>query len=212
MSISKGSERVKAWIYAVINPWSEALEVENQLLASGNTTFRWLSKKLEYIRPVAEHLGSRSARLILDDLTRGAPGVREFALSHDNCVHELEVRANEAHHFFVSSAEFGDEFRSVIEHLEKRNTSVVPTMSRDDLIAWVAQRIINNGADASDRWEDFSFWKTHQATLLSYRARLGKLTSDIDTFHRMNEEQIRHLDDLRTQLVENYDVPPAFVA
>lgn len=35
MSISKGSERVKAWIYVIINPWSEAMENENSLLGEG---------------------------------------------------------------------------------------------------------------------------------------------------------------------------------
>ncbi len=119
MSISKGSERVKAWIYAVINPWSEALEVENQLLASGNTTYRWSSDKLEYLRPVAELLSGRSARLILDDLTRAQAGITELVDEHDGLVRELEQAAKSAQQTLASN----DMFRESIKQLKESDRS-----------------------------------------------------------------------------------------
>ncbi|MBL8923430.1 MAG: hypothetical protein JNJ54_31545 [Myxococcaceae bacterium] len=208
MSISKGSERVKAWIYVVINPWCEALEVENQLLASGNTTFRWTSQKLEYVRTVAEHLSGRSARLILDDLTRGEPGMADFVKVHDEPVRELELAARDAHRLLSSDAGF----RVDIERLVVAAPNVVPKMETSELVKWAAQRVINNGCDASERWQDYAFWVLHQGTLLTHREQIPEVTRIIGVLRQKNEWLLQLLTDTRNKFVESYDVPPAFVA
>ncbi len=82
-------------------------------------------------------------------------------------------------------------------------------MSTEELANWAAQRIINNGRDVSDRWEDFPFWKKHHTTLLSYRQRLGNLESCVSKLSTKNEWFINQLSEIRARLVDSYDIPPA---
>jgi hypothetical protein len=49
----RGSERVKAWVYAILNPVIEALRREIELLRSGNLSWRVHSRRCEYIRPIS---------------------------------------------------------------------------------------------------------------------------------------------------------------
>lgn len=209
MAIARGSERVKAWIYAIINPWSEALEVENQLLATGNTTYRWTTQRLEFIRPVAEHLAGRGARLVLDDFLRGQPGAAELVQQHDPFVKKLSDSAIADHDRLASDLEFV----KVIQRL--RDTAPVTSpadMGTNELARWAAQRIINNGADVSQRWDDYGFWKQHEATLLSYRARAAGVLAATEELSSANASVMRQLVEIRNQLVDSYDVPPAYVA
>jgi hypothetical protein len=159
---------VKAWIYVVINPWCEAMEIENQRLATGNTTFRWEAGTLEYLRVLADHLAGRSARLILDDLVRGEKGLKEFAQVHDDLVRALEKAAREAHRQLDSD----DAFQDAVRHLLKSTPSVVPKMDPDPLVKWAAQRVINSGNDVASRFEDHAFWTHHHKELLTYREQI----------------------------------------
>jgi hypothetical protein len=208
VSISKGSERVKAWIYVVINPWCEAMEIENQLLATGNTTFRWEAGALEYLRVLADHLAGRSARLILEDLVRGEKGLKEFAQVHDDLVRALEKAAREAHRQLDSDHAFQDSVR----HLLKSAPSVAPKMDPDTLVKWTAQRVINSGNDVTSRFEDHAFWTHHQKVLLTYREQIPELVKSAGELQQKNEWLLQQLSDVRNQLVEDHDVPPAFVA
>ncbi len=207
MSISKGSERVKAWIYVIINPWSEAMENENSLLGEGNTTFRWSSNKLEYLRPVVDHLAGRSARLILDDLIRGQPGLKEYVQVHDDLVRDLEKAAQRAHHELTAD----DAFTEAVTLLAKQEPSVVPKMDVSELAKWAAQRIINNGSDVSSRWEDYAFWTRHRVPLLTYRDRFPDVLAFAEQLRSKNDWLLARLGEVRNDLVEEHDVPPAFV-
>lgn len=203
MPIAKGSERVKAWIYAIINPWSEALEVENQLLASGNTTYRWSTQGLEFIRPVAEHLAGRGARLVLDDFVRGQPAAAELVQHHDQAVKALAEAVAAEHARLVADPGFQQD----IQRLRS------PTdLTIEELVRWAAQRIINNGRDVSQRWEDYGFWKKHETTLLTYRENATDVLSAMESLRKANDDVLKQLAEIRAQLVESYDVPPAYVA
>src|SRR5258708_39504176 len=50
----RGSERVKAWVYTILNPVIDSLRRETDLLKSGNLSWRAHSRRLEYIRPLSE--------------------------------------------------------------------------------------------------------------------------------------------------------------
>ncbi|MGH9432455.1 MAG: hypothetical protein ACRD3T_13020, partial [Terriglobia bacterium] len=50
------SKRVEAWIYTVVNPLIESLRREAFLFEKGNLSWRWYSRRCEYIRPVVEYI------------------------------------------------------------------------------------------------------------------------------------------------------------
>lgn len=56
----KGSRRVEAWIYTVINPLIEALKVEKSFLKDRNWTWRYETKSLEFILPLENYIDSAS--------------------------------------------------------------------------------------------------------------------------------------------------------
>jgi hypothetical protein len=51
------SKRVEAWVYAVLNPLIENLGREIFLLSKGNLSWRFYSRKCEYIHPTSDYIG-----------------------------------------------------------------------------------------------------------------------------------------------------------
>src|SRR5438445_12433546 len=84
----KGSERVKAWVYSVLNPLMEALRAENTLLAKKNITWRYQTTGMEFILPTRD-LIQLSARPNYDDLLRGYPSLKPEMEHRDEKVQVL---------------------------------------------------------------------------------------------------------------------------
>ena len=87
----KGSERVKSWVYAILNPAIESLRRETALLKTGNLSWRAHTKRCEYIRPVDELIDPPS-QPILDDFLAEDPTLRDHFNKHDAALARLEEK------------------------------------------------------------------------------------------------------------------------
>jgi hypothetical protein len=210
MEPARGSERVKAWVYAVINPWESAVDLSVRLLATGNTTFRFESDDLEYIRTVTRQLGGRGPELILEDLKRLHAEVAPLEREHDGVVSRVREAARGAHAWLSASAHF----REVVAAKLDESPSLVSAELKPELSKWMAQRVVNAGRDASANWADFAFWSKHRETLLVFRddealqGLIMVLREAAVAFATVRDR----LGALRSKLVDDYDIPPAFVA
>lgn len=207
MPIGQNSERVKAWIYVVINPLARALEIESTLLASGNSSYRWTSDRLEVIRAVEDHLAGPSAALILEDLCTARPEVRDLVARHDEKVRSLEQAARDD---FKRLAE-DDEFLQVVQMLKASEPKLKDFPTRE-LTKWASQRVLNSETNVSNRWEDAPLWTAqNEQTIGSYRSRPERARAAMKALTDENQRLQEELRQLRLKLVDEYDVPPAYV-
>src|SRR5438874_188584 len=90
------SRRVQAWVYTILNPLIESLRREVYLLKKGNLSWRWPSKKCEYIRPIVEYLDKSHLPnyedFLADELN---PEFKGHFDKHDQAVAELESAASQ---------------------------------------------------------------------------------------------------------------------
>ncbi len=77
----RGSRRVEGWVYEVINPILDVLPGEIALLDAGNVTWRFLQRRLEFIRPIAEYLTPDGLH-ILHDFGRAHADVPKHVQGH----------------------------------------------------------------------------------------------------------------------------------
>src|SRR5438270_10126280 len=110
------SKRVQAWVYAILNPLIESLEREVFLLAKGNLSWRFYSKKCEYIRPISEYIEASQRPnyedFLSDPLNPNFPGMFE---NHDRALSEVESKAAEFADNLMQDKEFQAEVNRSLE-------------------------------------------------------------------------------------------------
>jgi hypothetical protein len=62
----KGTRRIEAWIYTVINPLIEAHKIEKSFLRDKNWTWRYSTKNLEFILPLEGYMDSAYIPILRD--------------------------------------------------------------------------------------------------------------------------------------------------
>lgn len=203
----KGSERVKAWIYAVVNPWSDILELEHNLLSEGSVSFRWQRGELEFVRPLRSSL-ARGAELILRDLARIRPEVKEWELKHDTAVECLRRSALAA----SAAITGGEGFRAAVMRARDATPDLARRVAKNDeqLIGWMAERALNNVGELSSDYSDADFWNQHRSDLIAARGdqKMARLDGDRALLIEVDEKTSQFLSELRESLVDEYDVPP----
>jgi len=218
---AKGSDRVRAWVYAVINPWADSLALENNVLEAGSVSYRWHRRDFEHLRPIRDHL-LRGTDLILDDLIRyydpgrvplpfrDGPG--EWQKQHDGQLACLRLAAQKA--FDELNAR-----RDLTEELQRAAAETSDLVKKADLEGaeleryrgQLTERILNNATNLSRDYSDAEFWNQHRQRFIRYRdgAHVASMDSEREKLRAMNEEHAQKLSELRSKIVDEFDIPPA---
>ncbi len=205
----KGTERAKAWIYSVLNPLMEDLRAENTLLAKKNITWRYQTVEMEFIRQTRE-LISPSARPNYDDLLRGVPPLRQAMEKRDGKVEVLLRTALECWKALTGY------FRSQVESSLKQwkeEGHLYPGGATPEGEFWllIAEHVINNIEELPAHYTSRAFWSRFRGNFL--RARYGNTFSQLEQatveLTKANEVLIEILDQTRSHLCEEYDIPAA---
>lgn len=202
------SERVKAWIYAVINPWTEACEFENAFLTRRCASFRWRKNRLEHIRDVKSHLLSGAA-LILEDLERFNHDARFLRVEHDAFVPKILGASNALMDLLRVAPDVDASIRACTD----MNPEAARAISTDPAVvkSTLLEDVVNNEQELSDQYSDSALWNKCREELLRFRtgAAADGLDASLAELERFNNKSIDALRKLRWALVDKYDVPPA---
>ena len=190
-----GRNRVEAWIYGVINPLEEAVEIEALAGLRRDPTFRSRGVGLENLLRFRKYL-TRSGALILDDLSTYHPPIKETEKRHDELIAELEWEANSL--FKRLSA--NPDFQTFVEQNFK------DVCAPDSMLREVTENLINDTAESVDPNEgSFSeAWNRSLPSLKKFRKEAGyqALESKLAELREHSENIRGELMRLRAQLVE----------
>src|ERR1035441_683016 len=100
-----GRERVKAWIYTVINPILDGLTIEGAFLEKKNWTFRRYNRELEFIRPISSFMSYQS-RPNWEDFTASSPDAKVKIDSRDVQRDELRETCRVAFDYLAANSDF----------------------------------------------------------------------------------------------------------
>lgn len=205
-----GSTRVKSWVYAVINPWSELLDFERGFLEAEHVSFRHRARTLEHLKPIREQLVP-GTRLIIDDLEGERADVKAWEREHDDAVSALQSVAAESYDRLLADPTFAPLVRKRFE--EK------PALARDFaedpefLVRLTAERVVNRADELGSSFGgvDYEFWNAIRNEVLQLRSLpfFQQLTQSRERLLKVIAEQVGRLADLRRELVRTYDIPAA---
>lgn len=201
--LTPGRHRVEAWIYGVINPLAEAVEREGMLGLGRAPTYRWRTYTLERILPFRGYL-SRGAVLILEDLASHDRGFLKLEKRHDALVELVRSAAQRVFNVAVKDPEF----RSFVE---KHFTEIFD--GSDFMHSDVAQDLANDVSElVNAKAGTYPYlWNQRLPELKKLRQRFhyGELVAALEKLHVGSELILQELVELRAELVQEFDVPPA---
>jgi hypothetical protein len=207
----KGSQRVKAWVYSIINPLLEALQGENTLLASKNITWRYHTQRMEFIVPTREHIQS-SARPNYDDFLRGYAEVKPQMQQRDLKQQVLSRAAIGCWEYLTKY----DLLKPTVElHLKqwKEEGNPYPGGAVPEKEFWLlmAEHVMNNAQELPHHYTNRAFWSRFRQQLLAWRMadEFSKLEESVADLVKSNELLVDGLDRARSSLCEEYNIPAA---
>ncbi len=207
----KGTERPKAWIYSIMNPLMEDLLAENQLLAKKNITWRYQTTEMEFIRKTRDRV-SPLARPNYDDLLRGRPDMQPSMATRDAKVETL----NQAAHTCWTHLTQYDWFRLGVEQwlkqwTEEGNAYPGGAVPKEEFWLQAAEHVINDVKELPYHYASQAFWSRYQQIFLGNRTGMpfSELERTILELEKNNKSLIEILDQTRSHLCEEYDIPAA---
>jgi hypothetical protein len=203
-------ERVKAWIYSVINPILDGLAIEAGFLEKGNWTFRRYNRDLEFIRPIPNFVTYQS-RPNWDDFTLSNPAAMEKIDRRDDQRKELRDACRAAFDSLVAKPDFVekvDECFRVFEVEAPGETSRLthPAVKPHEVIA---ELVVNNRAGVPDHTGIYPFWSRFREELMRFRAGVEFDNADQAglELRKRSEDLSLELSKTRSDLAAEYDVP-----
>lgn len=140
--------RVASWIYTVINPVIESLRGEVRHLESGNVSWRWYSRRCEYIRFVRDYVEPHNSPNFDDFLIENEEFVKRFE-RHDTSLRKTEHKAAKFYDLLFSEVIFKEQVNQALQEFELAGDlaqSSAPNLDSlaKELSQYVAEYIINN--------------------------------------------------------------------
>jgi hypothetical protein len=205
----KGTERVKAWIYSVLNPLMEDLRAENKLLSQKNITWRYQTASMEFILLTRDWI-SPSVRPNYDDLLRGIPALRQKLGERDKKVEVLFQVAQEC--WKQLTAHFRVRVEQPLKQwIEEGNPYPGGGTPEEEFWLLIAELVMNNIEDLPPHYTSRAFWSRFRSNFLEVRyvPNFSQLEQTITELKKANEVLAETLDQTRSQLCEEYDIPAA---
>jgi hypothetical protein len=209
----RGSERVKAWVYAILTPLIEALRRETSLLKTGNLSWRAYKKRCEYIHPTQE-LINPSHEPILDDLLSEDSNLRGRLNEHDSALEKLETAASK----FAQELTQASAFQGLITECLSKYASMrdlnplLPDLGDASRIpGYVAEFLVNNTETLPQHYTMFSFWETFRPEFMQFKQRSSfhAISHCTESLTRISDKLRPDLETMRLNMAREYDIPAA---
>jgi hypothetical protein len=213
----RGSERVKAWVYTILNPVIDSLRRETELLKSGNLSWRVHSRRCEYIRPIAELIDANQ-QPNLEDFLVEHPTFGDRFTQHDSALAGLEQATTESVQLLLKAPSFQGQVRKCLEHYEGMlpfNPTHPDLRELPGKIAeYIAEFIANNSRSLPRHYTLYAFWKEYAETFQEYfegftETKHHNVRGKTLELLRISEQLSVDLEALRLTLVREYDIPAA---
>lgn len=211
--LKKGTRRVEAWIYTVINPLIEALKVEKSFLKDKNWTWRFQIKDLEFILPFEKYVDSASLPNF-EDFLKANPQIGRRRRKHDNLRVELSENCEISFKYLIALGPFQNQIRSSLSEYQKENSArEYPggAISKKDFDKLIAQYIVNCIKELPGHYTTSEFWSQFRDKFLKFRNSgvFKKLDASGEQMENEGDLSLRTLENLRSNLCEKYDIPAA---
>ena len=215
MKPRRGSERIKAWVYVVLNPLIESFGREAELLKTGDLSWRVHSRRCEYIRPVPE-LVDFDQRPNLEDFLAENPSFRERFAEHDSAVTKVEKNTTLFVRDLLASPNFQQRVAQCLSDYESRRLSSNPSYPdlsdpRDQIPDYVAEFIVNNATSLPAHYNLHCFWEMFgekfQEFLIAFKQ--GTTARAAEKLMAISGHLGADLVSLRLTLCREYDIPAA---
>ncbi len=212
----RGSERIKAWVYAIMNPLIDSFRRETELLKTGNLSWRVHSRRCEYIRPIAE-LIDFDQRPNLEDFLAENPNFRARFDDHDSAVAAVEQAAARFVHGLLQSSLFKKQVAECLRNYESLARTSNPTYPeligyvRERAAEYIAECLVNNTKSLPQHYVHYAFWESFAPEFEPFRKRQAfAATADAAKKLLNVSEQLRtDVESLRLKLCRKYDIPAA---
>jgi hypothetical protein len=210
----KHSQRVAAWIYAVINPILEGLERELEFVKSGNLTWRYYSQRFEFIRPIQQYVESSQWPNYSDFLVEN-PDCEDGFRSHDEAIEALNNSASALYSWLLSSPQLTRALSVSVNEYEARRSSDLRlsdlTYMQSDLPKVVAEYLINDVQTLPSHYVVSKFWAIASGNLLDLRTlnNFGPLRQNAQFLKLRSQEVKARLETLRLDFLRKFDLPAA---
>lgn len=207
----KGSERVKAWVYSVINALLEALRAENTLLTARNITWRYHIRKMEFILSTRDHIPP-SARPNYDDLLRGYADLKPQVEQRDLTLKVLSQVALECWEHLTKYNLLRPAVEGQLKQWkEEGNPYPGGAVPEEEFWLLIAEHVMNNAEELPHHYSNRAFWSRFKQNLLAFRGGgpFSKLEKSIANLMKSNETLVDRLDLARARFCEDYDIPAA---
>lgn len=191
---TRGSLRVQAWIYTVINPLVDWCDRDLRLLRAWNLTWSRVTGHAESVRAGRDQLGA-GGRLNLEDLLRHFPEVGLLLEAQERQLFLAVEAARETHLALIDHAGF----RGAVLSARGRHES-----PETDLVADMAVAFINGGDD-DETWVELKPRLEHLPGLDAYDGLRERLRTVAAATAELSEALVA----LRALLCEEFDLPPS---
>src|SRR5260370_25740525 len=212
------ANRVQAWVYAILNPVIEGVRRELQWIEKGKLSWRFYSKKCEYIRPVVEYIDANQSPNYEDFLADGMnEGFKSGIDVHDNAVFTVEAAATTLFDGLMRSALFLNEVKKAFDEYKLRAHDKPqypdPDSIERDLPKYVAQYLINRTDLLPGHYLIHKFWEEFRSRfdLSAYQLResFQAFKLSIHTLKDTSQGLLAALEKHRYGLCSTYDIPAA---
>ena len=205
--IRRGSRRVAAWVYTVINPLIEALKDGKTLLKEKNWTWRYETKNLEFILPLDGYIDLASIPNF-EGFLKAHPEVERKRKRHEELRVALSENCRIAFNYLIELQAFQDKVSSSRSTYGEYPGGAVPEM---DFAKLIAQYIVNYIKDLPGYYTTSKFWARYEPEFSQFRTgkEFEKLEAAGKQLENHDEKLLARLKDLRSVLCKKYDVPDA---
>jgi hypothetical protein len=157
------SKRVEAWVYAVLNPLIESLQRESFLLSKGNLSWRFYSRRCEYIHPIRDYVRidqrPNYEDFVSDPLNTG---FLERFEAHDRALAEVELSASRFSNGLIHADLFVEKMQESLKEYESiaRGNPLYSydESMRESLPRAVAELLVNRIDALPEHYGTAKFW------------------------------------------------------
>ncbi len=210
----KRSERVKSWIYAVMNPLLDAIRVERGFLKEKNWTWQYNSKSLISILPLERYVESAHVP-IFQDFFKEHREMERKRQKHETLRVELLEHCRVASDALTDSRDFQDKVSSALAQFmgefpepQYHPRGAVPEA---DFHRLIAQYVVNDVQQLPDYYSSSRFWARLGSEFAAFRR--GDIFDRVDeSGKKLDAEDARlitALETLRSRYIKEYDIPAA---
>jgi len=212
----RGSERIKAWVYAIMNPLIDSFRRETELLKNGNLSWRVHSRRCEYIRPVAE-LIDFDQRPNLEDFLAENPNFHARFDDHDVAVAAVEQAAARFVQGLLQSSPFKKEVAECLRNYESQARPSNPAYPeligyvRERAAEYIAEYLVNNIKSLPRHYVHYAFWELFAPEFEQFRQRstCAATSEAAKKLLKVTEKLSVDVEALRLNLCRQYDIPAA---